>query len=251
MFNKNSNKWQIFLFLQGTAISMENTEDKSPIIEFVNADITGGESLVISGLNLAVLPGQFVYLTGRVGSGKTSVIRTIIGENPVTGEKADVLGYDLLHLRKKQIPYLRRSIGVVFQDFQLLMDRSVGQNLEFVLRATGWNDKTDIEGRIDEVLADVGMTTKAHKMPHQLSGGEQQRAAVARALLNDPKVILADEPTGNLDTETAFGIMELFAQINDSKGTAVLMVTHNRELVRQFRGRVLQIENCECNEVFD
>ena len=228
-----------------------DTEDKSPIIEFVDADITGGDSLVISGMNLSVLPGQFVYLTGRVGCGKTSVIRTIIGENPVTGEKADVLGYDLLHLRKKQIPYLRRSLGVVFQDFQLLMDRLVGQNLEFVLRSTGWNDRLQIEERIDEVLKDVGLTTKAHKMPHQLSGGEQQRAAIARALLNDPKIILADEPTGNLDTETAFGIMELFAQINDSKGTAILMVTHNRELVRQFPGRILQIENCECKEIFD
>lgn len=227
------------------------TEDKSPIIEFVNADITGGDSLVVSDLNLVILPGQFVYLTGRVGTGKTSVIRTIIGENPVTGERADVLGYDLLHLKSKQIPYLRRSVGVVFQDFQLLMDRTVKDNLEFVLKATGWKDKEKIEDRIETVLDEVGLSTKGHKMPHQLSGGEQQRVAVARALLNDPKIILADEPTGNLDTETAFGIMELFAQINDCKGTAVLMVTHNRALVRQFPGRILQLENCECKEVFD
>ncbi|MCI2082247.1 MAG: ATP-binding cassette domain-containing protein [Bacteroidales bacterium] len=228
-----------------------DAEDKSPIVEFVKADITGGDNLVVSDMDLTILPGQFVYLTGRVGTGKTSVIRTIIGENPVTGEKADALGYDLLHLRKKQIPYLRRSVGVVFQDFQLLMDRTVRQNLEFVLHATGWKDKEKIGEKIRTVLEDVGMSTKGHKMPYQLSGGEQQRITIARALLNEPKIILADEPTGNLDTETAFGIMELFAQINDNKGTAILMVTHNRAIVHQFPGRILQLENCVCREVFD
>ena len=168
--------------------------DALPLVEFVSADITNGEVTVVDNLNLTIQPGEFVYLTGKVGSGKTSVIRTLTGENPLGGGSARVGHFELASLKRKQIPYLRRSLGIVFQDFQLLMDRSIEDNLRFALEATGWKDKGDIAGRIDEVLQDVGLQTKAYKLPHQLSGGEQQRAAIARALLNTPRLILADEP---------------------------------------------------------
>ena len=170
-----------------------------PIIQFTGADILGGDSAVIYGLDMAIYPGDFVYIVGKVGSGKTSIIRTMTAENPLRKGEGTVCGYHLEKLRKRDIPYLRRKLGVVFQDFQLLTDRSVESNLEFVLRATGWKDRGLIDARITEVLEAVGMATKAHKMPWQLSGGEQQRIAIARALLNTPEVILADEPTGNLD----------------------------------------------------
>lgn len=224
--------------------------DKStPIVEFDSVDISNGDMLVISSFTFSLCEGEFAYLTGKVGSGKTSIIRTIIGENPVTNGSARVGEFDLQRLKRKQIPYLRREIGVVFQDFQLLMDRCVNDNLRFVLTSTGWRDKKGIERRIEEVLQEVGMTSKAHKMPHQLSGGEQQRVAIARALLNEPKLILADEPTGNLDSETADTIMKLLREINEKNGTAVLMVTHNQSIIKQYPGRVLVCENNECREV--
>ncbi len=179
------------------------------LIKFENADIMNGEAAVIYGLDLEVGAGDFVYITGKVGTGKTSIIRTMIAENRLLKGYGEVCGYRLMELKERDIPYLRRKIGVVFQDFQLLMDRSVHDNLEFVLEATGWKDKKAEEEKIEEVLQAVGMSRKAHKMPHQLSGGEQQRIAIARALLNDPRLILADEPTGNLDSETADGIMQL------------------------------------------
>jgi cell division transport system ATP-binding protein len=204
--------------------------------------------VVVDHLDLTIHPGEFVYLTGKVGSGKTSIIRTLIGENPPLGGQARVGNFDLTNLKRKQIPYLRRSLGVVFQDFQLLMDRTVEDNLRFVLEATDWKDKGAIAERIDRVLGAVGLQHKAYKMPHQLSGGEQQRAAIARALLNEPRLILADEPTGNLDEDTARGIMKLLFEIN-RHGTAILMVTHNQLLLRMFPARVLTLENGICREV--
>ena len=221
-----------------------------PIIQFTGADILGGDSAVIYGLDMAIFPGDFVYIVGKVGSGKTSIIRTMTAENRLTKGEGTVCGFNLRTLRTKDIPMLRRKLGVVFQDFQLLMDRSVEANLEFVLRATGWKDREAIDTRINEVLEDVGMSTKAHKMPHQLSGGEQQRIAIARSLLNSPQVILADEPTGNLDGETADGILKLLRKLNE-EGTAIVMVTHNRSIFERYAGRVFSCENEKCTELID
>lgn len=221
--------------------------DVSPIVLFRSADISNGEVVVVDRLDLSIRPGEFVYLTGKVGSGKTSIIRTLTGENPPLSGEARVGQFDLTTLRSKQIPYLRRSIGIVFQDFQLLMDRSVEANLQFALRATGWKDKHAMAERIEQVLEAVGLARKAYKQPHQLSGGEQQRAAIARALLNEPPLILADEPTGNLDEDTAHGIMKLLFEIN-GRGTAILMVTHNQALIRTYPARILKLENGSCRE---
>lgn len=218
-----------------------------PIISFRNAEILNGESAVIYDFNMDVLPGDFVYITGKVGTGKTSIIRTMIAENSLGAGEAVVCGYSLSTIRDKEIPFLRRKIGVVFQDFQLLMDRSVNDNLLFVLEATGWKSKDAEQKRITEVLDAVGMARKAHKMPHQLSGGEQQRIAIARALLNSPEVILADEPTGNLDSETAEGIMQLLRRLN-GEGTAVVMVTHNLSLIKDYPGRVFLCADESCTE---
>ena len=222
--------------------------DATPVVQFRDADISNGEVVVVDKLDLTILPGEFVYLTGKVGSGKTSIIRTLTGENPPLSGEARVGDFDLTNLKRKQIPYLRRSLGIVFQDFQLLMDRTVEDNLRFALEATGWKDKGEIAERIDRVLTAVGLQHKAYKLPHQLSGGEQQRAAIARALLNEPALILADEPTGNLDEDTARGIMRLLFEIN-RYGTAILMVTHNQQLLRMFPARVLTLENGVCREV--
>lgn len=223
-------------------------EGNSPIISFRNADIINGEATVICGLNMDVYPGDFVYIVGKVGTGKTSIIRTIIAENPLETGTGEACGFRLNGIKEKDIPYLRRQMGVVFQDFQLLMDRSVEENLAFVLKATGWKNETDISKRIREVLESVGMERKAHKMPHQLSGGEQQRIAIARSLLNGPQVIIADEPTGNLDNETADGIMKLLTGINREKGTAIVMVTHNRQIFEKYPGRIMVCQNDTCTE---
>ena len=224
---------------------MENVE---PVISFEKADIAGGDSTVIYGLDMKVYPGDFIYIVGKVGTGKTSIIRTMIAENRLAGGCGAVCGYDLGKIREKEIPFLRRKLGVVFQDFQLLMDRNVEENLSFVLRATGWKDSSESAGRIRDVLDAVGMRHKAHKMPHQLSGGEQQRVAIARALLNRPEVIIADEPTGNLDPETADGIMNLLTRINRERGTAIVMVTHNISLVERYPGRVMVCGDEQCTE---
>ena len=222
--------------------------DNTPIISFKNADIVNGEATVIYGLDMDVYPGDFVYIVGKVGTGKTSIIRTIIAENPLSKGSGSVCGFDLVGIKDKDIPYLRRKMGVVFQDFQLLMDRSVNENLRFVLSATGWKDEDAMSKRITSVLEAVGMERKAHKMPHQLSGGEQQRIAIARSLLNDPQVIIADEPTGNLDNETADGIMKLLTGINQEKGTAIVMVTHNRQIFEKYPGRVMVCREETCEE---
>ena len=221
-----------------------------PLISFRSADIFGGDNIVIYGLDMDIYPGDFVYIVGKVGSGKTSIIRTMTAENSLEKGEGNVCGYDLRKIRSKDIPFLRRKLGVVFQDFQLLMDRSVEDNLEFVLRSTGWRDRMKIDDRIAEVLDDVGMRTKAHKMPHQLSGGEQQRIAIARALLNSPEVIIADEPTGNLDAETADGIMKLLLKLN-AEGTAIVMVTHNRSIFEKYHGRVFSCRDESCIEQSD
>ena len=223
-------------------------EDRTPIISFKGADILNGEATVIYGLDMDVYPGDFVYIVGKVGTGKTSIIRTIIAENPLLKGSGEACGFKLCGIREKEIPYLRRKMGVVFQDFQLLMDRSVEENLLFVLRATGWKNEEEMSKKMTQVLEAVGMERKAHKMPHQLSGGEQQRIAIARALLNEPEVIIADEPTGNLDPETADGIMQLLTSINKEKGTAVVMVTHNRQIFDKYPGRVMVCADERCEE---
>ena len=225
-------------------------QERKALISFRDADIMNGENTVLYGLDMDIYPGEFVYIVGKVGTGKTSVIRTVIAENRIASGKACACGYDLVTIREKDIPYLRRKMGVVFQDFQLLMDRSVKENLSFVLKATGWKDNELMDKRISEVLEAVGMQSKAHKMPHQLSGGEQQRIAIARALLNKPEVIIADEPTGNLDNETADGIMKLLTAIN-REGTAVIMVTHNRNIFEKYRGRVFVCRDESCRENVD
>jgi len=226
-------------------------EDSSntPLISFRDAEIINGETPVIYGLNMDVCKGERVYIVGKVGSGKTSIIRTITAENPLLKGRGTVCGFDLSTIRPKEIPYLRRRLGVVFQDFQLLMDRTVESNLEFVLKATGWDDDEKIHARIYHVLEAIGLETKAHKMPHQLSGGEQQRVVIARAVLNWPKVILADEPTGNLDTETAEEVLQLLDKINRVKGTAVVMVTHNRSICDRYPGRIFETADETCREI--
>ena len=212
------------------------------IIDYKGVEIRRNEHVALRGVDFAVAPGEFVYLLGRVGSGKTSLMKTIYAEVPVSAGRAHVFDYDLTTIRKADIPFLRRKIGIVFQDFQLLSDRTAYANLEFVLEATGWNDRAAREERIDEVLRQVGMATKAFKMPHQLSGGEQQRIVIARAFLNKPGLIIADEPTGNLDPETGEQVMANLYESARSAGAAVIVATHNHGFVRRFPGRVLRCE---------
>ena len=211
------------------------------LIEYKGVEVLRDEHVALKDVDWQVDAGEFVYLLGRVGSGKTSLLKTVYGEVPVGKGEARVLDYDLRALRRSDIPYLRRRIGIVFQDFQLLTDRTAWANLDFVLAATGWRDKEERDLRIDEVLRQVGMQTKAFKMPHQLSGGEQQRIAIARALLNKPGLILADEPTGNLDPDTGTQIMAHLHEIATG-GTAVIVATHNLAFTRTCPGRVLRCE---------
>ena len=212
----------------------------SVIIDYDKVQIDRAERMVLKDVTFQVENGEFCYLVGRVGSGKSSLLKTMYADVPIpSGEKAEVLGFDLLDIRRKQIPYLRRRMGIVFQDFQLLQDRSAIANLRFVLEATGWKKGPEMDDRIDEVLKAVGMENKAYKMPHELSGGEQQRIVIARALLNQPELILADEPTGNLDPQTGYQIVSLLHELS-SRGTAVLMATHNLQMVDDFPARVLR-----------
>ena len=215
----------------------------SVIVNYKGVEIERAEKSVLKGVTFSLSKGEFHYLLGRVVSGKSSLLKTIYADVPVNvGETAEVMGFDLLTLKKKKIPYLRRKIGIVFQDFQLLQDRSVNENLRFVLRATGWKNKSEIEDRIEEVLEMVGMANKSYKMPHELSGGEQQRIVIARALLNKPDLILADEPTGNLDPQTGTQIVSLLHQLT-TKGHSVVMATHNMQLVEEYPGNVLRCED--------
>jgi cell division transport system ATP-binding protein len=211
-------------------------------IKLNNAKIFQRENLILQDVNIELEKGEFVYLIGKTGSGKSSLLKTLYGELKLEHGTGQVAEYDLIKLKRKQIPHLRRKIGIVFQDFQLLMDRSVGKNLSFVMRATGWRDKKKITARAEEVLERVGLETKLYKMPHQLSGGEQQRVAIARALLNDPEIILADEPTGNLDPETTGEIMSLLFEISKS-GRTILMATHDYTIIEKFPSRALRTEN--------
>ena len=218
------------------------------IISFSNASIFQDDYLVLSDVNLEINKHEFVYLIGKVGSGKSSLIKTINAELPLKVGEATVAGFKLEELKTKQVPLLRRKLGIVFQDFQLLIDRSIFDNLKFVLGATGWKDKKEVEDRINEVLLKVGLDYKGYKMPHQLSGGEQQRVVIARALLNDPEVILADEPTGNLDPETSEGIMKILFEIQES-GRAVVMATHNYSLMKKFPARTMKCEDGKLEEI--
>ena len=217
------------------------------IVDYSNVELSRKELIVLKDVSLKISRGEFVYLIGKVGSGKSTLIKSMYCEIPIENGDATVFGYDLHSIRRKDVPMLRRKIGIVFQDFQLLTDRSVYDNLLFVLRATGWRDKREIDERIETVLKKVGMSNKSYKMPHELSGGEQQRIVIARALLNDPLLILADEPTGNLDPETGHQIISLLSSISKS-GTAILMATHNISLVEEFPGRILK---CEAKKIID
>ena len=222
---------------------------ETAVVSFNDADILNGETPVIYGLNMTVNPGDLVYIIGKVGTGKTSIIRTVTGENRLLKGECNVCGYDMRTIQRKDIPYLRRKLGIIFQDFQLLMDRNVYDNLKFTLESTGWKDRNKIAERITETLESVGMLTKAHKMPHQLSGGEQQRIAIARAILNTPELILADEPTGNLDGETAEDILQLLQRINIERGTAIMMVTHDRTICDRYPGRIFEAKDETCREI--
>ena len=208
-----------------------------PLIRYQNVSIRQQDVEILNDVNLELNQGEFVYLIGKVGSGKTSLLKTIYKELDIYSGEAEVMGYDLRSIKQKNIPDLRRKLGIVFQDFQLLTDRTVYANLEFVLRATGWKDKHDIDYRIEEVLEQVGMSDKGRKMPNELSGGEQQRIVIARAILNKPELILADEPTGNLDVETGKKIVELLRGICEA-GSAVMMTTHNLNLLQEYPGKV-------------
>ena len=218
------------------------------LIRYKNVNINQQELGVLEDVNLELNKGEFVYLIGKVGSGKTSLLKTIYGELDIQSGDAEVLGYNMSNIKRKHIPQLRRRLGIVFQDFQLLTDRNVHSNLSFVLRATGWSNKIAIKERIDEVLDQVGMTGKGYKMPNELSGGEQQRIVIARAILNRPEIILADEPTGNLDSETGRQIVELLKSICAS-GAAIMMTTHNLHLLSEYPGIVYRFENHQIKEV--
>jgi len=217
------------------------------IINIENISVFQKSTLVLANISLNIDKGEFVYLIGRTGTGKSSLLKILYGDLHLTEGNATISGYDLRKLKTKDIPYLRRKLGIVFQDFQLLTDRSVNENLLFVLRATGWQDKVKMQERCHDVLDKVGLATKGFKMPHELSGGEQQRVAIARALLNDPEVILADEPTGNLDPETSEGIMNLLFEISKA-GRAVLMATHDYSLFSKYPARTIR---CEGNKLIE
>lgn len=219
------------------------------LIDYQNVKVYQEDECVLEEVNFHADEGEFIYIIGKVGSGKSSLLKTIYCELDIEeADKAEVLGRNLMELRRREIPALRKEMGIIFQDFQLLHDRSVEKNMKFVLMATGWKNKTEIYERIDEVLEAVGMSNKKQKMPHELSGGEQQRVAIARAILNKPKIIIADEPTGNLDPETASSIVGLLKQISMS-GTAVVMTTHNIPMLDMFPGIVYRCKNGHITDV--
>ncbi len=222
--------------------------EKMKVVDYRNVEILRKELVVLKHVDFSLEEGEFVYLIGKVGSGKSSLLKSMYAEIPVFTGDARVMDIDLVGIKRKQIPLLRRQIGIVFQDFQLLTDRNVYDNLKFVLDATGWTDRDAKDTRIEEVLRQVGMATKSYKMPHELSGGEQQRIVIARALLNKPKLILADEPTGNLDPATGDHIVHHLREIA-SQGTAVLMATHNMQLVEQYPSRVIRCADKRLEEL--
>ena len=217
------------------------------VLQLKNASIYQGDSMVLSDINFEMKKGDFVYLIGKTGSGKSSFMKTLYGDLPLSEGEGNVVDYDLQTLKEKDIPFLRRKLGIVFQDFKLLPDRTINSNLEFVLKATGWKDKTTIKTQIATVLDKVDMTTKGFKFPHELSGGEQQRIAIARALLNNPELILADEPTGNLDPQTSIEVMKVLRDINKN-GNTILMATHDYALLLKYPNKTLK---CDENKVFE
>ena len=219
----------------------------SPILQLKDVSIYQGDSLVLSKVNVEINKGDFVYLIGKTGTGKSSFMKTLYGDLPLTEGEGHIVDFDLKTLKEKDIPFLRRKLGVVFQDFKLLSDSTVNENLLFVLRATGWKDKVEMNTRVEEVLSKVDMKTKGFKYPHELSGGEQQRVAIARALLNNPELILADEPTGNLDPQTSIEVMEVLQEINKN-GNTILMATHDYALLLKYPSKTLK---CDDNQVFE
>lgn len=219
----------------------------SPILQLKDVSIYQGDSLVLSNVNVEINKGDFVYLIGKTGTGKSSFMKTLYGDLPLTEGEGHIVEFDLKTLKEKDIPYLRRKLGVVFQDFKLLSDSTVNENLLFVLRATGWKEKAEMDRRVEEVLSKVDMKTKGFKYPHELSGGEQQRVAIARALLNNPELILADEPTGNLDPQTSIEVMEVLQEINKN-GNTILMATHDYALLLKYPSKTLK---CDDNQVFE
>jgi cell division transport system ATP-binding protein len=221
--------------------------EESILIHYQDVELSWGENVILQNVTFEQRKGEFLYVIGKVGSGKSTLLKTLYSEMPIYKGKAFIFDYDLTEMRSRQIPLLRRKIGIVFQDFQLLTDRSVNHNIEFVLKATGWNNKHQINDRIKKVLNQVGMSNKGYKMPNELSGGEQQRIVIGRALLNSPEIILADEPTGNLDVESGSKIVQLLHDISDN-GTAVIMTTHNYQLVQNFPAK---IKKCEDGQFLD
>ncbi|UBZ09728.1 ATP-binding cassette domain-containing protein [Leeuwenhoekiella palythoae] len=219
----------------------------TPVLQLQNASIFQRESLILSEVSLTINKGEFVYLIGKTGSGKSSFMKTLYGDLPLQQGQGVIVDFDLTTLKEKQIPYLRRKLGVVFQDFKLLNDRTVKENLKFVLKATGWKNQNEMDDKIDKVLDKVGMKTKGFKYPYQLSGGEQQRVAIARALLNDPELILADEPTGNLDPQTSVEVMGVLQEINKN-GNTILMATHDYALLLKYPSKTLK---CDGNKIFE
>ncbi|GGH39942.1 phosphonate ABC transporter ATP-binding protein [Mangrovimonas yunxiaonensis] len=217
------------------------------VLYLKDASIFQGDSLVLSDINIEINKGEFVYLIGKTGTGKSSFMKTLYGDLPLTKGEGEIVDFNLKALKEKDIPFLRRKLGIVFQDFKLLTDRTINDNLAFVLKATGWKDKNDIKARIDEVLDKVGMKTKGFKFPHELSGGEQQRIAIARALLNNPELILADEPTGNLDPQTSVEVMEVLQDINKN-GNTILMATHDYALLLKYPSKTLK---CDDNQIYE
>ncbi|MFY8034890.1 MAG: cell division ATP-binding protein FtsE, partial [Flexibacteraceae bacterium] len=219
-----------------------------PVLEYVGVNIAHSEKTVLEQATFSIAKGEFVYLVGRTGSGKSSLLKSIYGDVSIASGAANVAGIDLAKLKKSQIPTLRRQLGIIFQDFQLLSDRSVFDNLVFVMKATGWNNLSDIRRRANEVLLQVGLPNVGQRLPHQLSGGEQQRIAIARALINEPKLLVADEPTGNLDPIVGAEILRIFKAINNS-GTAILMATHNHYLIKEFPARVLRCSEGKVEDI--
>lgn len=217
------------------------------VLSLKNVTIYQENKVILSQINLEVKEGEFLYIIGKTGTGKSSFMKTLYGDLPLTEGTGSIVGYNLLNLKENDIPFLRRKIGIVFQDFQLLLDRSVNENMLFVLKATGWTDPKAMQDKIDDVLERVGLKGIANKMPHQLSGGEQQRVAIARALLNDPELILADEPTGNLDPQTSAEVLSVLKKINEN-GKTVIMATHDYALLMKFPSKTLK---CEDNTIFE